>query len=258
MQRVPRQSRERRDRGRRDTCCDPTNHVNDKTHAAKEIAWWRSFRVTHCPRPGHYCYRSRSRERPTWGATTSLSRWRAFDLVRRVADKTIYKTSTCPKRLERSIAANIDDPPLVARPCCGRATVRVMPRRAPPAIDEHQRPHATSCAALGLRPMMIAGELARSRPACCVADKRIQCRAQNATNRDREHRRAAGCEAELRSTDGPTDAARTVRSTNIDGPRGTSSAVVGLRPMMILSRGGRGRSDSPRTPRTTDHPRARA
>ncbi len=180
-----------------------------------------------------------------------------------------------PERLERTIAANIDDPPLTARRCCSRATVRVMLRSACERRTLTAR--GTSSAAVELRSMMIARELARGRPARRVADEPIECRACNTTNRDREHRRAAGCcVAVLRSIDGPTEAApprrrcdrrtsttawdverrgRTaadddrglarsqtscdgpsnaaqhMRSTNINGPGGTSRAAVALRPI---------------------------
>ena len=54
---------------------------------------------------------------PTWA--TSQLRWRSFDLVWRIVDKTIYKTRTWPWHLERTIAANIDDRRLLR----GRAAV---------------------------------------------------------------------------------------------------------------------------------------
>ena len=58
--------------------------------------------------------RSHSRECPTWGATTSLSRWRrSFDLAWRHR-QTICRTMKRPWHLERSVAASID-PPVAAR-----------------------------------------------------------------------------------------------------------------------------------------------
>lgn len=109
--------------------------------------------------------RNRIWPRPTWDASPSLPRCRpSFDLVRRVADETIYKTMTCPWHLERTVAASIA-PPLAAGLMPGahlllirwrdaaqdmRAKNVNAPRRTPSAADvlhgasptNYQRPQA--------------------------------------------------------------------------------------------------------------------
>lgn len=102
-----------------------------------------------------------------------------------------------------------------ARPCCGRATVRVMPRRAAPAIDEHRRPPWD-----------------------------IERRGRTAADDDR-----GGARTQT-SCDGPSAAAQHMRSTNINGPRGTSRAAVALHPMHITSP--TNGSNTPRETRRTE------